>query len=454
MRKIGIALEEAETLRLPVTDSTVDGEYLNLISDISSYGTELDGDNTTLVTAAVDTELLAQVRDTLEQESSKGIGISSGAAEIANLVTESLRERLGISGASLPSLESFETNSVLSTNLTLLSIGSTLTNAWEKIKAFFKTLIDKIKEFYNKVFSATGRLKERAIALRTKASELRGTAEEDTFENSKFARAYQDENGKFVLENVHKYTKDISSDMSTFSRDAVKLTKLVDDPHKFEGKTPTAETINKDHTLIDALSDSIFKYAVTGKDLDKIHAPNKGVVKSTNTYIEHTRLVAEANSDADTELGTKKASKLKNVKVRIVELKPSPDDVDDEDNDVPVLSKDTMIQLCKEIEDLAKTTEMMRIVGRELDNIRGKINTFATDFNASAKKVVDKNKQMSSDDKDVAKEALDIYRQVVLQVGAALNSIGVKLPAYGIKTGNTGLNYVEHSMSYYRDESK
>jgi hypothetical protein len=315
-------------------------------------------------------------------------------------------------------------------------------------------LIDKIKEFYNKVFSATGRLKERAIALRTKASELRGTAEEDTFENSKFARAYQDENGKFVLENVHKYTKDISSDMSTFSRDAVKLTKLVDDPHKFEGKTPTAETINKDHTLIDALSDSIFKYAVTGKDLDKIHAPNKGVVKSTNTYIEHTRLVAEANSDADTELGTKKASKLKNVKVRIVELKPSPDDVDDEDNDVPVLSKDTMIQLCKEIEDLAKTTEMMRIVGRELDNIRGKINTFATDFNASAKKVVDKNKQMSSDDKDVAKEALDIYRQVVLQVGAALNSIGVKLPAYGIKTGNTGLNYVEHSMSYYRDESK
>jgi hypothetical protein len=451
MRKIGIALEEAETLHSPVTDPTVDAEYLNLISDISTDGTELDGDNTVLVTAVADTELLDQVRDTLEQESAKGIGISSGAAEIADIVTESLRERLGISGTALPSLESFETNSVLSTNLTLLSIGSTLTNAWEKIKAFFKTLIDKIKEFYNKVFSATGRLKERAIALRTKASELRGTAEDDTFENSKFARAYQDENGKFVLENVHKYTRDISSDMSTFSRDAVKLTKLVDEPHNLEGKKATDWSDNKDVVLIQTLSDSIFKNAVTGKDLDKIHAPKEGTVKSTNTYIEHTRLVAEANSDADTELGTKKASKLKNVKVRIVELKPSPDDVDDEDNDVPVLSKDTMIQLCKEVEDLAKSIEMMRVVGRELDNIRNKINKFATDFNTSAKKAVDKDKQTSSDGKEVTKEALNDYRQLAMQTGAALNSIGVKLPAYGIKTGNTGLNYVEHSMSYYRD---
>jgi uncharacterized protein YwgA len=415
---------------------------MTAVEEVTTSGAEVESDNEDLGEATDGVELVEQVQEVLEESATKGEGISETAAEIATLVSEHFRERMGITGRSMPSLEAFGSASsrVAATNLALLSISDTVSRAWDAIKAFFKDIWNKIKEFYKKVFTATGRMKARAVALRTKVGNLTGTSEETSFENSTFAHAFQGTNAKYDKKNVTAYNKDLAKDMETMSKKLVMFTKLVEDTISAEAKGNATAGLhsefvvpieNKEKEIIKIISD-VFPTA-TGK---------------TKAYYGGVILEAVVDASADSALGTKAGDKEKTINMRIETIVPDSKD-DSDDIEVDVLSKSEMSEACKDVEDLAKANEMFSVVESEIDKITKKISKFADD----AKKVkVDKLKDFNSRDryKEYVKRGSTKTKKVLYAVGGIINKLSVTYPSLAIKTGNATLNYVEKCMTFYK----
>jgi hypothetical protein len=457
MRKLGLALLSEEMADVPTGESTVNGEDIASTEEVSSGGAELESDLGSMTEATDGVELVEQVKDVLEEAAEKGEGVDATAAELATLVSEHFRGRMGITGRSMPSLEAFGSASsrVAATNLALLSISDTVSRAWEAIKAFFKNIWEKIKAFYKKIFTATGRMKARSIALRTKAASLTGTTDETSFENSTFAHAYQDQNGKYAKANAvgtGNYIRNLAVHMVDFAKGVVNYTKLVENisAHNSAAQAGTTPILA---SMTAAIKGTGFEEK-KGSDLTGLGysegglrftsmshgaGQNDQLFVSKKAYYSGIRLVIELETDAESALGTKKASKnsYKGIKAAVSELIFDIKDTNNDDIDVDVLSKAEMAEVCKDVEDLAKANEMFSVVEKEIDNITKKIN-----------KLADQATKATTGPVDAAAGAIE--RKDFLALGGILQQCSVKLPALSIKTGNTSLNYVEKCMGYYK----
>jgi hypothetical protein len=457
MRKLGLALLSEEMADVPAGDSTVNGEDIASTEEVSSGGAELESDLGSMDEATDGVELVEQVKDVLEEAAEKGEGVDATAAELATLVSEHFRGRMGITGRSMPSLEAFGSASsrVAATNLALLSISDTVARAWEAIKAFFKNIWEKIKAFYKKVFTATGRMKARAIALRTKAASLTGNNEETTFENSTFAHAFQNKDGKYAKTNAvggTNYIRALAKHMVDFAKGVVNYTKLVENisSHNSTAQNGTTQILTEMTAAIKGTGFAVTNkaglngagYSDSGLRYTDKSAPgidNDQVFASNGTYYSGIRLIIELESDAESALGTKKASKnsYKGIKAAVSELIFDIKDSNNDEKEVDVLSKAEMAEVCKDVEDLAKANEMFSVVEKEIDNITKKIN-----------KLADQATKEATGSADADTRAAE--RRDFLTLGGILQQCSVKLPALSIKTGNTSLNYVEKCMGYYK----
>jgi hypothetical protein len=442
MRKLGLALEAEETADVPAGDSTVSSDDMAAVEEVTTSGAEVESDNEDLGEATDGVELVEQVQEVLEESATKGEGISETAAEIATLVSEHFRERMGITGRSMPSLEAFGSASsrVAATNLALLSISDTVSRAWEAIKAFFKNIWEKIKEFYKKVFTATGRMKARAVALRAKVANLTGTNEETTFENSTFHHAFQGTNAKYDKKNVTAYTKGLATDMESLSKKLVMFTKLVDDTISAEAKVNA--TSNKQDVYYQPITNK--EHKVT----EIISSVFVGTDRRTKAYYGGVILEAVVDASADSALGTKAGNKEKSINMRIETIVPDSKD-DSDDNEVDVLTKAEMAEACKDVESLAKANEMFSVVESEIEKITKKISKFADD----AKKVKEdsvKRFSLTKADKTTFLSDTSSTKKMLYEVGGIINKLSVTYPSLAIKTGNATLNYVEKCMGYYK----
>jgi hypothetical protein len=442
MRKLGLALLSEETADVPAGDSTVNGDDMAAVEEVTTSGAEVESDNEDLGEATAGVELVEQVENVLEESATKGEGISETAAEIATLVSEHFRERIGITGRSMPSLEAFGSASsrVAATNLALLSIGDTVSRAWEAIKAFFKDIWNKIKEFYKRVFTATGRMKARAVALRTKVANLTGTNEETTFENSTFAHAFQGTNAKYAKANVIAYTKGLATDMETLSKKLVMFTKLVDETITAEAKVN--ENANPRSQYIEPIRDK-------EKEIFKIISDVfPTATRKTKAYYGGVILEAVVDASADSALGTKAGNKEKSINMRIETIVPDSKD-DSDGNEVDVLSKSEMSEACKNVEDLAKANEMFSIVESEIEKITKKISKFADDAKKIKTDTIDQFNLLGSA-KNAALRSTSTTKKKLYEIGGIINKLSVTYPSLAIKTGNATLNYVEKCMTFYK----
>ena len=193
---IGLALESEEDVLTGAGETTVAPEDIQVAAAVEEQVADVVADTDAMTSAEADIEVVEDIQEVLEKAADSGEGVSETAAEIATIVVESLRDKLGLRGyvRPMPSLESFGTTSsrVTATNLAIESIGDTVSRAWEAVKAFFKKIWEKIKNFYRDNISSAGRLQKRAESLRKRISEKGSVFKptENTFENKTIATQF------------------------------------------------------------------------------------------------------------------------------------------------------------------------------------------------------------------------------------------------------------------------
>ncbi len=188
---------EEEGLAEGVNDETVEvpGEVRDAEDEVTGGEETLDG-------AEDDIETLEEVKDILDDAADNGEGIDETAAKIVEATVEKIYARLGIQSASvMGSMESFKNqrSRVTATRMAAEDIGGKVSRAWEAVKKFFRDLWEKIKGLWKKYATAVGRLKTRAMAMRTKVGKAGATKKEESFDSKEYAHAFNDKSGAFIL---------------------------------------------------------------------------------------------------------------------------------------------------------------------------------------------------------------------------------------------------------------
>lgn len=163
----------AETLEQAADQAAAVGEDRVEVVDQAA---DIEADAGDVSEAVADVGELSEIGEIAEASVESGEGLSEQAAEIATVAIERIHNRLGFSGKQriVPATESFghAGTRLASTKLVIESIGDTIKQVWEAIKAMAKRIWDKITQFFKKIFGSAKslrdhleNLKKRAIAL-------------------------------------------------------------------------------------------------------------------------------------------------------------------------------------------------------------------------------------------------------------------------------------------------
>ncbi len=120
-------------------------------------------------------EGLEEIADAVEAAVEDG-GLSTGAAEMLTLATESYTRRLGLESAPVASLESFggASGRLQATRVSLEGLRETVENIWNAIKQQITKWINALRDYYQRVWAAAPKLRKRAEELKAKVDGLEG----------------------------------------------------------------------------------------------------------------------------------------------------------------------------------------------------------------------------------------------------------------------------------------
>ncbi len=117
---------------------------------------------------------LNNVADIVETAAENG-GLSDDGAQLLDIAVESIYASLGMDKPiGMPALESFTTvaSKVNGAKIALETIKETAANVWKKIVEAFKKAVEWMNAFFQKVFTANGRLKARAEKILETAKQV------------------------------------------------------------------------------------------------------------------------------------------------------------------------------------------------------------------------------------------------------------------------------------------
>lgn len=157
-----------------------------------------------------DAEILEATIAPAEGSTQEGPGAEPVAAGLAVESIARARRRFGIaqfdgfSGGYKPAQESFSRASARkpATKLLLLGIGDTLSKIWQKIKAFFKGLWERIKNGVTKIFQSNVKTAKRAEQLKTQVNDNNGTLKDQRIKNASIAKGFADGNKSPKFDDV------------------------------------------------------------------------------------------------------------------------------------------------------------------------------------------------------------------------------------------------------------
>lgn len=202
------------------------------------------------------------VADSIEPEvegGAEGPGMEPVAAALAAETVARLRKKWGLSSPQsigAPALESFgrASSRKQATRLALLGFSDTIKKIWEKIKAFFKGLWDRIKSAVKSIFQSNVKTQQRAMALKKEINNTNPTTpKNDQFDSSSLAKAFGLKGKDVVAANVkdvlknHKQLLESTSEMNKGTANFIGLLRtsaakaLADD--KTTGASPVAEAL-------------------------------------------------------------------------------------------------------------------------------------------------------------------------------------------------------------------
>lgn len=168
-----VAAFEEETEVVPEAlepELAADSAESSLLEAEESGAAVIDG-VTEIESTEADAETLSSVADTLEASEEEG-GLDSQAAEITEIVVESIYNRLGIKRHKLPALEAYgdKKTRLKATQEAIAEIKATLKRIWNAIVEAFNKVVEWVKGFLKSVFDGATKLKARAENLKKAAA--------------------------------------------------------------------------------------------------------------------------------------------------------------------------------------------------------------------------------------------------------------------------------------------
>jgi len=177
----------SEEVDIPVAEDTVE----TAAAEVDMAESDVDAADETIADAESDLSTLDGIADKLEATEENG-GIDAGSAAIVEVAVEHLYQKLGVIRAkAMPALESFGADSsrLKATRIAVEDIRENAKKIWDAILRMVEKAKEFITKFFKAIFTATGRIKERALKLKEAASKIQGEASSQTIENAGFAPA-------------------------------------------------------------------------------------------------------------------------------------------------------------------------------------------------------------------------------------------------------------------------
>lgn len=244
MSRLSLALEDAEIADdavvadgtdLSVAEATVEAqagaaEVTEATSDVETF-------DSAVAEASDDTATIEQVAETVadsldEEGPTGGEGMDPVAATLATETIERIRRKYRISSGvrSAPALESFKPRASRKemTRLALESFSDTLKKMWERIKAFFRGLWDKIKSAVKSIFQSNIKTEKRAIELKKKIQgwNFTATPTKSSIDSGSFSSAFTID-GKLEKANIAKILENqikLSGSSESINKETLDLT--------------------------------------------------------------------------------------------------------------------------------------------------------------------------------------------------------------------------------------
>lgn len=374
-------------------------------------------------------------------EANLGKGLSPDAAAMFVNQAEAIRVSLGVPVEITTSMESFGrglSDNIDALEVSLASIKDTLSKGWDMVINFLKDILNKIKTFFALLSDKMPGLKKRAEALKEKANDTSGTAE-----NSKIKIG-----GDFA--RLAKTKTEVDDDLIVSSLKAVTAMKVPEELVASVSKSKL-ENLDADATKLASLSPSDIGFsgnsdlsmankgvATAGTPADSWGVPQGAKAEATPLLAGMKNFVYTYKEAADP---SKLDSALEAMASRKFALRDSEKSIKFEnDREVPTLAPGDVVKICDAIVDFAD----------HFEKSKGTIETArkeAEQMTKLAEKL--KTNSAKSDYKDV-KGILNKARSAITANAAIAANPTRDLVAYGYGVSNSALAYGSKSLSQYK----
>ncbi len=428
------------------------------VAEVSEQAGEVDDLVTAVEEAEQDSETLSRMADVMEESADSGEGLDETAAEIAEVAVESICNRLGIRtyGRAMPSLESFggKSSRVTATRISVENIKEWIIKTWEAIKKAFSDMWQRVKAFFERFFTANGRVLETAKKMKEalkgfSSTKVKGAA----FQDPSVARLFPDKND-FGADTFKQILADHKGPVDSV------LTFVSGLNAEVEGVTKKVEEAQKaNHGEGDA-----------AKASKKTHA--KAIVDQVGTFIENTLTKAKngfttsiPGNMKDTESGSGKSvySPMlcggKAVAIRQIEgaegvpgmISANVITLTDktvmkaaESASFDTLDPDQMEVILDQVIASSNTLSELRKVNSALGNVE---KTFTKTAENAINKAKSMDDSLKTDGKSGADDMIKGAQKALTGLGKAAGLLCTAIPECAVSANKAALRYVSKSMA-------
>ena len=424
MGKLFFAAEE-EVIEVAPEANELPVELVEEVGEAQAESAEIGVAVEELEESVADLETLDDAADVLEESvapaegGEEGEGVSEDAAEVAEIVVESICDRLGMPARMRPQIatESFggRSSRKLATRLAAENMKETVAKGWEKVKKFFIDLYSRIKDFLKGLFDVNKRIQAQAEALLKKVPELKGEAAEKTMENRAVAKAFGGV-AETVLANHIQLTATLTTLTEKVGATMEAVGKVAEKPAE-----ATAETVGQ---AIAAAKIEGSLQAVSGKSFV--------LVNGTHFY------VTAHEADVEGAKGYIRVDEESIYKNNKFEAKP-----------VDVLTADQMTKLLGKVKELSADTDKLKNIGTSLDKaVKAIDKTISAVIKGAGKKAEGDEAKAGVTEASGGAKAI---RRAISDLAALNAKLAQRVPALNVVACKAALSYVVASQKQYKE---
>ena len=464
-----LAMESADTLGYDNNAPFANGEethtVANEIAEVQDLAQEAADEEAGAEQLDSEAEKTGELAEAVEQDVAAESVLDPTAAKFMRLAFKNIVGKEH-ANRTLPATESWEGNRSAareSTRIALEGIKDTLKSFWEAIKAQFKKVYNKVKDWMVKTFSAAKKLAERAKKIQQKANNTVGTIEEKSFNfsqtkaiavNGKYSEAKALTDGLSLLSGIVDKTID---EMKKESVDG-KIDDLVQAITNAVG-TKTGKTRTVDNSKLEALKDAVsdaIKGATPGNnfsnvgnvdnykkqfgDLNEVDVAAVVGLPGGKALIQVT-VKTQASNIKDDDL---KAAEnyLKGNKLLVAADKYNPSEVSE--GDVKTLTTSQIDKVCEDVIEIGEAIysyeKSWASSDKYVERVQKEIDQMVKEF----------------DQEDGADSTMQRHFRGFANAGIGavrrFANFKANLNSYALSTANAFLNYAERSLAQHKSK--